>query len=167
MSLCFSVFMLLFYINNHTWSVFGVIIKEMWRVTQLDLSSTTPVKHETSQIIKIILFLHTTIPVVSLFLFVIPAEVSVASSSGVQMAHRGSFTPWCLWGVSEEAAREGGLSISLIYERPYWACYARAKTGRDLLSTKSHLRVDCVKEKKKRGRPITNSNSIKSHAGRH
>lgn len=151
MFICFLVFVLLFYINSQTWSVFGAIIKEMWRVTQLGLGSTTPVKQETSDNREFLnLFLHTTVPVVS-FLFVIPAEVSVASSSGVQMAHQGLFTPWCLWGVSEEAAREGGLSISLIYERPYWACYARAKTGRDTLSTKSHLRVDCVKEKKEEG----------------
>lgn len=159
---CIFVFMLPFYINNHTWSVFGAIIKKMWR--QLDLSSTTPVKPETSDNQEFWTYFFTLIPVVS-FLFVIPAEASVASSSGVQTAHQGSFTPWCLWGVSEEAAREGSLSISLIYERPYWACYAKAKTGRDPLGTKSHLRVDCVKEK--RGRPITNPNSIKSHAGWH
>lgn len=159
MLVCFFVFMLLFYIYIGCDHKENVTRNSVW-ISVPRLQSY--LKHQIMRNFGTSFF--TLIPVVS-FLFVIAAEVSVASSSGVQTAHQGLFTRWCLWGVSEEAARERGLSISLIYERPYWACYARAKTGRDPLGTKSHLRVDCVMEK--RGGPITNPNSIKSHAGWH
>lgn len=76
-----------------------------------------------------------------------PEEVFVStSSSGVQMVHQGLFTLSVSMRCLISSSQGGTLSIRVIYEGPYWAYYAWAKTRSFLLSTEGHLRVDYMKE---------------------
>lgn len=79
------------------------------------------------------------------FCFIQP-EVLVSSSSGVQMEHQGLFTLSVSVRCLVRSGQGGILSIRVIYERPYWAYYAWAKTGSFLLCTEGHLRVDYMKK---------------------
>lgn len=81
------------------------------------------------------------------FCFSQPEEAFVStSSSGVQMAHQGLFTLSVSMRCLISSGQGGTLSIRVIYEGPYWAYYAWAKTRSFLLSTEGHLCVDYMKE---------------------
>lgn len=83
------------------------------------------------------------------FCFNQPEEVVVSSSSGVQMDYQRLFTLPVSVRCLVRSGQGGILSIRVIYERPYWACYAWAKTGSFLLCIEGHLRVDYMKKIRK------------------